>query len=296
MKNISLLSACLIFAALLLFSTACKKDDEINSSNNSPIVKFLHMDTVYGGTFQMGCTFDSSFCHDNEVPVHSVTVSTFLISRYEITNHQFAGFLNDIKAGAHGAYNDTVYINLEHEHSQIEYSSNKFRALEGMQNYPVMLVTWHGAEAFCRHHKGRLPTEAEWEYAARGGKAALPTLYAGSNNLDSVAWHEHNSHNPDNPMVGGKGTHEVGKKAPNAVGAYDMTGNVLEWCNDWYSGGYYHISPQVNPMGPDSSNKRVIRGGSYTSWAGVCHLSFRSGHVPSSTYSYLGFRMVRDKN
>lgn len=296
MKKLLLPAAAVLPVLLLLFSTACKKDDANGSSNNPPIVKFLHLDTVYGGSFQMGCTFDTSFCLNNETPVHSVTVSTFLISRYEITNHQYAGFLNDIKADPDGSVNGTTYINLNHHHCQIEYSGGEFVPLQGMENYPVMLVAWHGADAFCRHNNGRLPTEAEWEFAARGGKLALPTTFSGSNSIDSVAWYDYNSHNPKNHMVGEKGTHAVGTKAPNELGIYDMTGNVIEWCNDWYSDSYYHMSPSVNPTGPDSSHKRVVRGGSYTTWVGLSHLSFRTGYIPSTTYSHVGFRMVKEGN
>ena len=126
----------------------------------------------------------------------------------------------------------------------------------------------------------RLPTEAEWEYAARGGHSG-GSKYAGSDNISNVAWYEDNS---------GNETHNVATKSPNSLGIYDMSGNVLEWCQDWY--GDYSSSSQTNPKGPSNGDNRVFRGGSWLSRARGCRVSFRAVDSPSYSSGYLGLRLV----
>jgi formylglycine-generating enzyme required for sulfatase activity len=129
----------------------------------------------------------------------------------------------------------------------------------------------------------RLPTEAEWEYAARGGNKSQGYKYSGSNTIGDVAWYYDNS---------GSKTHAVGTKQANELGIYDMSGNVYEWCSDWYGADYYSSSRQTNPMGPSSGSYRVIRGGSWCNRARYCRVSIRGSNFPSIRYDLIGFRLV----
>lgn len=129
----------------------------------------------------------------------------------------------------------------------------------------------------------RLPTKAEWEFAARGGNSSQGYKYSGSNNIDDVVWYESNSNS---------NTHEVGTKAPNELGLYDMSGNVFEWCQDWYDRNYYSSSPSKNPKGPSSGSIRVNRGGSWDDDAWDCRLSIRGYSTPDNRGSNLGLRLA----
>lgn len=154
-------------------------------------------------------------------------------------------------------------------------------------NHPVETVSWDDCQEFIKElnqktgKEFRLPTEAEWEFAARGGNKSQHTKYSGSNELDEVAWFYSNSWSM---------THPVKTKKPNELGIYDMTGNVWEWCQDWY--GSYNSSPQTNPTGPSSGSDRVGRGGSWINDDMVCRLSYRYNSTPDYTYSGLGFRLA----
>ena len=243
---------------------------------------------VKGGTFEMGCTSEQSNCDKDESPVHSVTVDDFSISKYEITNAEFADFLNEIDANKDATYEGKKYVNVER--SDLQYSNGEFTAESGKASHPVKDVSWYGANKFCNFYGGRLPTEAEWEYAARGGSKSLNSdadkaKFSGSSNIDKVAWYIGNS---------GEHTHEVGTKKPNELGIHDMSGNVWEWCHDRYSSNYYENSTKANPEGPSSGKKRVLRGGSNVSPKRGCRVSDRSSDDPASTgYSGSGFRMVK---
>ena len=227
---------------------------------------------------------------DDEQPIHTVTLSSFEISKYEVTNSQFCEFLNDIGCNSNGSFNDpeygnVVYIGMNSSYVQINYTGGQFVPDGGKDNFPVIEVSWYGANAFALWAGGRLPTEAEWEFAARGGNQSHGYTYSGSNNIDDVAWYWDNS---------GSHTHEVGTKAPNELGIYDMSGNVWEWCHDWYDTNYYSSSPENNPQGPASGTYRVLRGGSWSdSGAYYCRVALRNGNGPVSTNDYLGFRIVR---
>lgn len=154
-------------------------------------------------------------------------------------------------------------------------------------NLPVETVSWDDCQEFIRKlnsmtgQKFRLPTEAEWEYAARGGNKSKGYIYSGSNNIDSVSWYDGNS---------GDETHPVATKSPNELGIYDMSGNVWEWCNDWY--GSYSSSAQTNPTGPYSGSRRVDRGGGWGCNAWLCRVSDRRRDAPDDRYFNLGLRLA----
>jgi formylglycine-generating enzyme required for sulfatase activity len=153
---------------------------------------------------------------------------------------------------------------------------------------PVEMVSWADVQDFITKLNAqtgltyRLPTEAEWEYAARGGAQSKGYLYSGGNTIGNVAWYYDNSDSK---------THKVGTKAPNELGIYDMSGNVWEWCSDWY--GTYSSSAQTNPTGPSSGEYRVGRGGCWSYGASDCRVSDRYINGPYRRYNYLGFRLVR---
>ena len=215
------------------------------------------MKRVAGGTFQMGS--DDSEAWDDEKPVHSVTVSTFYMGETEVTQALWKAVM-----GSNPSY---------------------FKG----DNLPVESVSWNDCQEFIRKLNSltgksfRLPTEAEWEYAARGGNRSNGTKYAGSGSIGSVAWYDDNS---------GSKTHPVKGKSPNELGLYDMSGNVWEWCGDWYGGSYYSNSPSSNPKGPSTGSNRVLRGGSWNNNAGNCRVSIRIINTPDYRYGSFGFRLV----
>lgn len=239
---------------------------------------------VEAGTFDMGTNYGPWF----NGPIHSVTLHGFLITRFEITNAQYVEFLNDINCNSNGTYNDPVYgvveyINMYTNEYQMNYINGQFVVYEGKENYPVMKVTWYGANAFAEWAGGSLPTEAQWEFAARGGNKSMGYVYSGSNNIDDVAWYWDNANET---------THEVGQKLPNELGLYDMSGNVREWCSDWFGYTYYQGSPQFNPQGPSNGDDRAARGGTYGN-AWTCRVGVRNHANPDySDYGVMGFRIV----
>jgi len=239
---------------------------------------------VQGGSFQMGCGTGQPDCLNNETPVHTVILDDFHIGIKEITNQQFADFLNIINVNSDGYYNNVPYIKIEETTCQIYYS-DEFYVDNGKENYPVINVTWFGAVSFCEFYGGRLPTEAEWEYAARGGINYTDYFtYSGSNNIDDVAWY------------GGNQTHEVGTKHANQLNIYDMTGNVQEMCSDWADDNYYYISPINNPQGPDvpiGGNFKISRGADYSSSYFFARVPIRQRISAFLGGGAIGFRFVK---
>jgi formylglycine-generating enzyme required for sulfatase activity len=216
---------------------------------------------VEGGTFTMGCTSEQGGdCYGYEKPAHQVTVSGFQMGKYEVTQAQWRAVMGS---------------NPSH--------------FSGCDDCPVENVSWNDAQAYISKlnqqtgKKYRLPTEAEWEYAARGGNKSKGYKYAGGTDIGSVAWYSSNSSSK---------THAVGQKQANELGIYDMSGNVWEWCEDWH--GDYSSSPQTNPKGPQSGSNRVLRGGSWDDLAEFCRVSDRSydGIYPDYRDYRSGFRLV----
>lgn len=217
---------------------------------------------VEGGSFVMGCTSEQSDCDDDERPAHRVTVDSYYIGETEVTQELWRAVMGN--------------------------NPSHFRGDE--TKLPVESVSWEDCQLFIKllnrmtGRKFRLPTEAEWEYAARGGRKSENNKYAGAPSLDYVGWYDNNS---------GRRTHDVKSKIPNELGIYDMSGNVEEWCQDWYGSDYYANSPQANPTGPSSGLLRVLRGGSCCHLkAQYCRVACRGGNFPSSRFSNYGFRLI----
>lgn len=229
----------------------------------------MKMVWVEGGDFMMGCTSEQGNCYDDEQNVRRVTVDGYWIGMLEVTQSQWEKVMGT-----------SIY--------QQNSKANANNTYGVGPDYPMYYVSWDEAMEFCRllsNKTGKtytLPTEAQWEYAARGGNKADGTKYAGSNMIDAVAWYADNS---------GSGTHPVGTKRGNALGIYDMSGNVWEWCKDWYSSSYVSYDTN-NPTGPSSGSRRVFRGGSWSYGARLCRVSLRRSNAPGNRYYYLGFRVV----
>ena len=216
----------------------------------------FRMIEVEGGTFNMGGYDDQAY--GDELPVHEVTLSTFLIGETEVTNGMWIYLMGD---DPHEGHPDSYCpaVNLA------------WWSCLSLTNY---LTEQIGVNF-------RMPTEAEWEYAARGGKFSRGYKYSGSNNYDDVAWCENNS---------GDVTHHVGNKRPNELGIYDMSGNVWEWCQDWY--GPYPSESSVNPTGPETGTERVVRGGCMWGHVRLCRTTYRMGYDPGTRRQDIGFRLA----
>lgn len=216
---------------------------------------------VVGGTFKMGATAEQgSDVGDDEKPAHKVTVSNFYIGQTEVTQALWKAVMGK--------------------------KPSKFKG----ENLPVEQVTWNDCQTFIEKlnfmtgRTFRLPTEAEWEFAARGGNNSKDYKYSGSHYQDDVAWHSDNGN--------GK-THMVGTKLANELGIYDMSGNVSEWCSDWYGSDYYDGSgDSKDPRGVTSGTSRVVRGGSWGGSIEGCRVAYRYNSMPDTKNNALGLRLA----
>lgn len=210
---------------------------------------------IPAGSFTMGCSTGDEQCFSEEKPAHQVTISKgFWIGQTEVTveaYEKFAGITED-RLSSHDD---------EHGHDT-----------------PVVNVTWDEASDYCKWAGGRLPTEAEWEYAARAG---TPTSRYGE--LDEIAWYDKNSENT---------IHRAGQKGANQFGLFDMLGNAWEWVNDWYDGKYYSRSPEVDPAGPATGQMHGLRGGSWLNNSKLVRASDRGRSLPELRFNYFGLRCV----
>lgn len=300
------------------------------------------VDMVYvkGGTFMMG----NDEGEDDEKPVHEVKLSDYYIGKYEVTYREYLEFLNDVNVAADGTYNGHEVVDII-SYSILGYKNNHFYIkndrLARSKDCPVVEVTWWGAVEYCNwlsekenlakayNNNGyyinkngdiaeevtevegyRLPTEAEWEYAARGGTKSKGYKYAGSNDLDEVGWYWRNSGDKyltenleklddlelaDLIFDNNCRNHPVGEKKSNEIGIYDMSGNAAEWCHDNYYENGYEYHTYKDPCIQDTDLRFVIRGGEWDKEAYICEVSRRDRSSASYSYFALGFRLARSK-
>lgn len=280
-----------LFAALMLDSLHAEVRETFTDKNGITFV------FIPGGSFQMGDEEGDLWdgCH----PVHTVTVSPFVMSIHEITNEQYARFLNEIHKelaimatdeavwGATGPWTGHEYIYLAGQYRtyfeddcKIEYRNYTFSVKDGYEDWPVTWVSWYGAKAFAKYYGFDLPTEAEWEFASRCGARQLKygtddgTINSSRANYKRSAGH----------------TTAVGSYPPTPYGLFDISGNVWEWCSDWYSD--YTIASVNDPTGPPRGLKRVFRGGSYLYGSLRLRSAARDRGSPWITGPDLGFRVV----
>jgi len=305
----------------------------------------LEMVFISAGEFEMGDSFGDGIWV--ELPVHTVYLSPYSINTHEVTNQQYADGLNwaygqggliEVTGGVVYKYNSgTSYPYCDTDSydsgSCIVWNGSTFAVESGRENQPMVKVSWYGSAAYANWRSAmdgrtpcydttpwtcnfaangyRLPTEAEWEKAARGGvpghrfpwsdtdtiqhaRANYRSYWSGGAPYYPYDTSPTDGYHPDFDDEGYPYTSPVAYFAPNGYGLYDATGNVREWCNDWYEMGYYGSSPYDNPQGPVSGTHRVARGGNWYDDAYSCRCAYRTGKTPDDRYYYLGFRLTLD--
>ena len=273
---------------------------------------------IPGGSFSMGTDDPRGYPDDGEGPVHTVEIERFILGQHTITNEQFARFVaaTGHRTTAEVFGNSFVFAGLlpddfpptrgvatapwwrEVEGADWRQPEGPHSDISDRADHPVVHVSWFDADAFCSWSGTRLPTEAEWERAARGGREGHHFPWGeerepGGTHLMNV--YQGRFPEGDTGEDGWVGTSPVGSFEPNDFGLYEMTGNVWEWCSDWFDPTYYRESPTENPDGPAEGTARTMRGGSY-----LCHESYcwryrvdsRSANTPDSTSGNIGFRVV----
>jgi len=252
-----------LLVLMAAFVVSCSSsDNEVETKATGKRSYDIDMVYVKGGSFTMGNTgeHDSVF-YSRETPAHTVTLNDFYICKFEVTQ----GLWKEVMGSSPSYFTDD-------------------------DNLPVEQVSWDDCQTFIQRLNDstgknyRLPTEAEWEYAALGGSESKGYKYSGSDNIDDVAWYWENSEET---------THSVGTKQPNELGIYDMSGNVWEWCSDLYD--TYSSGSQNNPMGAEAGTNHVLRGGSWRNDANYCRVRNRFCDMPDAEYFNCGIRLVLSK-
>ena len=232
------------------------KESSIYYTVNGVTFRMLPVD---GGTFTMGSKEGDSGAESDEFPEHKVTVSSFMLAETEVTQELWMAVMGNNPSG----YNDDALL-------------------------PVESVTWVDCQNFIAKLNEltgasfRMPTEAEWEYAARGGRYSRGYVYSGSDTLANVGWYKENA---------GERPHRVKQLRPNELGLYDMSGNIWEWCSDWHAG--YEAAEQIDPQGPQEGRTRVVRGGSWLVDAAICRPADRSSGAPRGGGCIVGLRLAQ---
>jgi len=257
-----------LLAALCLGPGACSERSKQNG--NPPAADMI---SIPAGTFSMGT--DDASTNQDEKPLHSIYVSAFSIDRFEVTNAEYHRFI--VATGHRPPHVDAPWA------EPYNWIGNDFPAGKGLN--PVVLVSWHDATAFAAWAGKRLPTEAEWEKAARAGLTGRAFPYGDTLELNQANYFK--------SYLRSKQLLPVGSFKPNAFGLYDMAGNVWEWCQDWYSPGYYRSSTTENPSGPLNGENKVFRGGSWKNDKQFLRCAQRGKNNPDYKSPMIGFRCVR---
>ncbi|MDY6877878.1 MAG: formylglycine-generating enzyme family protein [Chloroflexota bacterium] len=269
-------------------ATPVPEEDEVETAVR--VTDGREMVLIPAGEFQMGCddSIPNENCYSEEQPLHTVYLDAYAIDKYEVTNAQYIKFLNAMGNQEEGGH---TWLDADAPTVHIHESVGVWQADAGYEDHPVVEVTWYGAAAYCEWVGGRLPTEAEWEYAARGSSDTR--IYPWGNEEPDCS--RLNYHDDTARCVGD--TTPVGSYPSGAspYGVLDMAGNVWEWVNDWYQSDYYAVSPYSNPPGPDSGTFKILRGGGWLYDWNLVRVAYRgcpSPGYPHFSNLYLGFRCV----
>lgn len=274
------------------------------SSSTSVVVRTTDLANVPGAAFMMGttseeaqqavdeCALYGSTCDltwvTDSIPEHTVVVDSIQMEVYEVSLEQYVQFLNKMGTGSHDSgcsAQRCAWVNGEQENSYILFDGTTYSLNAAVTNLPATWVTWYGADAYCRSIDRRLPTEAEWEHAARGPNNYI---YPWGNEFDPILA------NSNQAAVGSTSLVTDYFNGANAYGLFNMAGNVQEWASDWYGFDYYTESPQANPTGPDNGTQKVLRGGSWDTGPLFLRAVHRRSADPITGSSAIGFRCAVD--